>query len=139
MRAVFDTNILISGLLWHGVPHALLEHVRQGDFDLISSPALLTELSNALGRAKFAAILARSNTSREQILVDIRPLVEVINPPPLPQPVCRDPDDDAVLALAHAGQATVVVSGDADLLHIGRYAGIAIVSAADALSLVQRR
>ncbi len=40
MRAVIDTNVLVSGLFWHGPPHILLEHVRNGALDLISSPAL---------------------------------------------------------------------------------------------------
>ncbi len=53
MRAVIDTNVLVSGLFWHGPPHMLLEHVRDGALDLISSPALLAELTNVLGRAKF--------------------------------------------------------------------------------------
>ena len=39
MRAVFDTNVLLSGLLWHGQPHALLEQVRTGKLAIVSSPA----------------------------------------------------------------------------------------------------
>lgn len=45
MRAVFDTNVLLSALLWGGPPHALLEQVRNGTVTLISSPALLAELA----------------------------------------------------------------------------------------------
>ena len=136
MRAVIDTNVLISGLLWHGAPHALMVHVRQGDLDFFISPALLAEFSNAIGRAKFDAILTRTNTTHERILAEMRQLAEVIEPPPLPQPVCRDPDDDEVLALAVAAKADWIVSGDNDLLSLGRYAGIAIISAVEALALI---
>ena len=45
MRAVIDTNVLLSGLLWHGAPHALIEHVRAGTLAMVSSPALLAELA----------------------------------------------------------------------------------------------
>ena len=100
VRAVIDTNVLLSGLFWHGAPHILLEHVRAGTLVLITSPALMAELEIVIGRAKFDAILARSNTSREYALAEVRQLAEVIKPPPLPQPICRDSDDDAVLALA---------------------------------------
>ena len=133
MRAVFDTNVLVSALLWHGPPHALLEQVRNGSIALITSPALLAELADVIGRAKFDAILLRANTSREQVLAQVRQLAEVVDPPPLPQPVCRDPDDDAVLALALAAKVDCIVSGDDDLLVLETFQGIAIITPAQAL------
>lgn len=136
MRAVIDTNVLVSGLLWHGAPHVLLEHVRDGALGLVSSPALLTELEIVIHRAKFDLILTRSDTSRERALAEVRQLAEVIEPPPLPQPVCRDPDDDAVLALALAARVDLIVSGDDDLLAMGSYADIPIVDAAQAVQRV---
>lgn len=60
-----------------------------------------------IGRAKFEAILTRTNTSREQALAQVRQLAEVIDPQPLTRRVCRDPDDDAVLALALVGRSRV--------------------------------
>ena len=104
LRVVIDTNVLLSGLLWHGAPHVLLERVRAGTLGLVSSPAILGELENVIARPKFDVILARSNTSREIALAELRQLAEVIEPPRLESPVCRDPDDDAVLALALAAQ-----------------------------------
>jgi len=133
VRAVFDTNVLVSALLWHGPPHALLEQVRNGSIALITSPALLAELADVIGRAKFDAILMRANTSREQALAQVRQLAEVVDPPPLPQPVCRDPDDDAVLALALAAKVDCIVSGDNDLLVLETFQGIAIITPAQAL------
>lgn len=138
MRAVIDTNVLVSGLLWHGAPHALLAHARAGRLGWISSPALLAELESVIGRAKFDAILARSATSREHTLAEVRQLAEVIEPPPLAVPVCRDPDDDAVLALAVAAQADMIVSGDEDLLALNRYQGIPIVAPAQALQRIDK-
>lgn len=133
MRAVIDTNVLLSGLFWHGAPHALLAQVRAGAVVLVSSPTLLAELADVIGHAKFDAILTRSDTSRERSLTELRQLAEVIEPPPLPQPVCRDPDDDAVLALGIAAQVDMIVSGNDDLLALEAYQGIAIVSPAQAL------
>jgi putative PIN family toxin of toxin-antitoxin system len=130
VRAVIDTNVLLSGLLWHGAPHALIEHVRAGTLAMVSSPALLAELDEVISRAKFAEILARSNTLRERSLAEMRQLAEVIVPPPLPQPVCRDPDDDHVLACALAAQADLIVSGDADLLDLREYQSIRIIERA---------
>ena len=52
MRAVIDTNVLLSALLWGGTPHDLMEHVRNGTVTLISSPALLAELARVIDRPK---------------------------------------------------------------------------------------
>jgi uncharacterized protein len=136
MRAVIDTNVLLAGLLWRGPPYALLEQVRSGELVFISSPELLAELAEVLARPKFDEIVKRSQSSREQMLLQVRMLAEVIDPPPLPQPVCRDPDDDAVLALAIAAQADLIVSGDDDLLSLQRFEGIPILSPAIALQRV---
>lgn len=138
MRAVIDTNVLLSGLLWGGAPHALIEHVRAGTLAMVSSPILLAELDEVIGRAKFDEILARSNTPHERSVAEMRQLAEVIVPPPLPEPVCRDADDDHVLACALAAQADLIVSGDADLLDLREYQGIRIVAAAEALRLIER-
>ena len=137
MRAVIDTNVLLSGLLWRGAPYELLEQVRNGELTLISSPALLAELADVISRPKFDAILVRSNTSRSRTLDELHQLVEVIEPPPLPQPVCRDADDDAVLAVAIAGQADLIVSGDDDLLSLKIYQDIPIVTPAEAVQRIK--
>lgn len=68
-------------------------------------------------------------------MAELRLLVEIIDPPPLPVPVSRDPDDDAVLALAVAGRADLIVSGDTDLLVLATHAGIQIVSPARAVEI----
>jgi uncharacterized protein len=136
VRAVIDTNVLVAALLWRGPPHALLEQVRAGTVSMVSSPSLLAELADVLGRAKFDVILTRTKTSRERSLAEVRQLAEVIEPPPLPQPVCRDPDDDQVLALALAAKVELIVSGDNDMLSLGSFEGIAIVAPAEAIGLI---
>jgi putative PIN family toxin of toxin-antitoxin system len=127
VRAVVDTNVLLSGLFWRGRPHALMEQIRAGALTLISSPALLAELAEVLNRPKFQVILARSETDPEQTLGELRRLAEILEPLPLPAPVSRDPADDAVLTLATASQADLIITGDADLLTLGNRAGIPII------------
>jgi uncharacterized protein len=116
----------------------VLVHVRAGTLTLVSSPALLTEFADVINRPKFQAILTRSGTTSEQMLEELRQLAEIIDPPPLSSPVCRDPDDDAVLALAVAARADLIVSGDADLLSLGSHAQIPIIDAAMAIIQIGR-
>ena len=137
MRLVIDTNVLLSALLWRSRPHALLEQARNGVVTLISSPALLAELAEVLERPKFDAMLSKSDTSRAQLFAQVRLLVEVMEPPPLAQPVCRDPDDDTVLALARVALADLIVSGDDDLLSLLAFEGIPIVTPAQAMEQLQ--
>lgn len=137
MRAIVDTNALLSGFLWRAAPHVLLEQVRSGELTLVISPALLAELADVISRPKFDSILVRSNTSRSRTLDELRRLAEVVEVPPLPQPVCRDPDDDEVLATAIAGQVDLIVSGDNDLLRLKQFQNIPILSPADALGFIE--
>ncbi|MEJ2669615.1 MAG: putative toxin-antitoxin system toxin component, PIN family [Gammaproteobacteria bacterium] len=53
VRLVLDTNIVVSALLWAGVPRRLLELGRDNTVTLFSSPALLDELADVLARKKF--------------------------------------------------------------------------------------
>jgi uncharacterized protein len=131
--------MLVSGLLWTGKPHTLIEEVRAGTLTLVSSPALLAELAEVAARPKFKDILARSNTNLELMLTQVRLLAEIVDPPPLPERVSRDPDDDAVLALAVAAQPDLITTGDKDLLVLGTHAGVPIVSAAEALARIAPR
>ena len=136
MRAILDTNVLIAALLWRGPPHQLLEQVRNGTLTLASSPVLLAELTHILSRAKFDSILVQTHTPRERALDEVRQLSALIDAPPLPRPVCRDPDDDAVLACAIAAQVDFIVSGDLDLLVLKHYQHIPIVNPREALGLI---
>lgn len=136
MRAVIDTNVLISGLLWRGAPHQLLEQACNGRLVLITSPALLAEFAEVIDRPKFGAILERANTSPERVLDDLQRVMEVVKPRALPKPACRDPEDDEVLALAIAACADLIVSGDDGLLGLKEYQGVRIVNPAEALSLI---
>lgn len=136
MRIVIDTNVLLSGLLWHGAPHTLLNQARVGTVDLIMSQVLMDELARVITRQKFADILQRTSRTPKRILLELCTFAELVAAPPLPQPVCRDTDDDSVLACAIAAQVELIVTGDADLLVLEQFQGIRIVTPAQAVKLI---
>lgn len=137
MRLVLDTNVVTSALLWRGVPYQLLQRVRQrSSLQLYSSAALLEELADVLTRASLVKQLAVINQQAGDVLLDYTSAVEIIHAAPLAKPVCRDPDDDDVLALALAAQADLIVSGDKDLLVLGQFEGMPILTARQALELL---
>ena len=136
MRIVIDTNVLLSGFLWGGIPHTLIEQVRSNAVEMLVSAALLEEFSQVIARPKFASILQRTSRNPERIFDELRTLADIVIAPSLPQPVCRDPKDDIVLACALAAKANLLVSGDSDLLTLKVFEGIPIVTPTEAVSIV---
>lgn len=134
MRLVLDTNVVVSALLWRGKPYQLLEAIRQrSNWQIYSSSALLEELADVLTRPSATKRLALIDKQAQELLLDFIASVEIVRAMPLPRPVCRDPDDDEVLALAAAASADLIVSGDNDLLVLEQFEGVPIVNAAQAL------
>jgi len=111
----------------------LIEQARGGRITIVSSAVLLAEFAAVVRRRKFRAVLDRSSTDPEKLLLELRRLAEIIDPSPAFEPVSRDPGDDAVLAVAIATAADLIVSGDRDLLTLRSHGGIPIVDAAGAL------
>jgi len=124
VKIVVDTNVMVSGVLFGGVPGRVLEAWRDGRVDVVASEPIFREyqrvadtLAERYGDLGLTAILAL--VARE---------AEWVEAAPLPEPVSTDPDDDKFLACARAAGAGVVVSGDSDLLSIERWEGIKILS-----------
>jgi putative PIN family toxin of toxin-antitoxin system len=138
MRVVLNTNIVISALLWRGKPYQLLEAVsRSRELRLFASLALLEEWVDVLARPMVAKRLALIGKTAAEVLADYQAVLEVIEPFAAPRVVLRDADDDQVIAAAFAAQADFIVSGDDDLLSVGRYQGISILTATQALLQIQ--
>lgn len=139
MRVVLDTNTFVSALLWQGSTFRLLSALcATNGVELFTSPALLAELAEVLVRPKLASRFVKINRTPEQLLADVTNACVVLHTKPLSTPVCRDPDDDAVLACALAAGADFVVSGDMDLLSLNQFCGIAILSAPQAIARLER-
>ena len=136
MRAVLDTNTVVSGLLWGGAASALLTAARERQIDLFTSADLLAELIDVLPREKFAHKLSAAGLSAEQLTHRYALLATQVIPADIHAYIQDDPDDDAVLACALAAQADFIVSGDAHLLDLKHYQHIQIVNSTEALRIL---
>ncbi|MGF6350844.1 PIN domain-containing protein [Variovorax sp. W2I14] len=95
---------------------------------------------NLLGRSKLADRIVQASLSPQILVDDLRKLAIVVTPTNVPRVVPTDPDDDHVLPAALAGAADLIPSGDRrDLLPLGNYAGIPIVSARQAMERIAPR
>lgn len=140
IRAVVDTNTLISGLISPlGAPARITHHWRQGDFLLLTSPVLLAELRRVLEYRRISDRLGWSSEERTQFVESFETLA-LITPGALTLPgVTRDPKDDPVVACAVEGGAGFIVSGDQDLLVLGTYGRVRIVTPREFLALLEAR
>jgi len=127
MKAVFDTNVLLAAFLTEGVCAKLLGRARRRQFDLVLSAFILSEFKAVLSR-KFGA--DRGEIASALSLVTEAATALVHPEAPFPS-VCRDKDDNQVLACARDAGAKFLVTGDADLLVLGEFAGSRIVTPRD--------
>ena len=124
MRIVIDTNVLISSFIGRGTSHKVLEHCI-GNHDVVTSQFILDELREKLtGKFKYTSEIA------DEAIELLKSRMEVVTPAPLASPVCRDADDDNVLATALAGRCDLIITGDKDLLVLQRMNDIKIVNPA---------
>ena len=140
MRFVLDTNLLVSAVIAAGLPRRLVDGAKAGGFEFCTSEGLLAELLDVLSRSKFAARLSQAGLTQQGIVDDLRRIAVIVSPADTPRVVPTDPDDDHVIAAALAGAADLIASGDKrDLLPIGSFNGIAIVTAREAVERLEAR
>jgi len=123
MRVVFDTNVLIAAFLTEGLCSVLLTRARRKEFELFVCPTILEEFERILSRK----IKAPQDLVREALEI-ILEASETIHPAKKIQGICRDQDDDQILACALSAEADYLVSGDKDLLEIGCFERLKIIS-----------
>lgn len=112
-RVVFDTNVVLSALLFtHGRLSWLVNHWQAGDCIPLVSRATAQELNAVLAYRKFQL----SVDEQLEALCNYIPFCEVAEIADSCPVHCRDAKDQRFLDLAHCGQAELVVTGDYDLL-----------------------
>ena len=133
MKLVVDTNVIISGALWEGPSAKLLAAILTGQAQMFISDALLREIQEVLRRPRFAERLTGCGETPETIVTGLRAACFETTTSAITAPKeLRDADVD-VLACAVAAGADAIVSGDQDLLVLGSYEGIAIITAREPL------
>jgi len=136
IRAVFDTNIVVSAQFWDGPPRQALLRVEQGNVTLLTSEVLVNELRKVLSRTKFNERLKNINKTASQLVEAHLSVVEIVQPADISPAIAADPTDNAVLACAIGGKADYIVSGDAHLLNLSEYHNIPIRDVSTFLALL---
>jgi uncharacterized protein len=123
LRAIFDTNVLIAAFIAEGVCSKILRRGRSRQFSLLTCSFIIQEFQRIL-RRKFGAtrkeIQKATLLIREAVQTEVQSSEEIHG-------ICRDPDDDQILACAVAAEADYLVTGDEDLLVLKEFRKIRII------------
>ncbi len=129
MRILFDTNVLFAAFTVRGFCEELVEETVDLCAIIWSAP-LHHELVQTLRRKRFLTPVVL------EAVAAFSDLCEMVTPSKLPKRVCRDPDDDIVLATALAGRADLIVTGDNDLLVLKTFQRMRILSPRQVLEIL---
>lgn len=127
-KVVLDTNILISGIGFKGSPREILSLVLDDKITAVTSPILLAELREVIFK-KFPKLVTQLAIVEERIKEGF-----LIVSPRKTLNLARDKDDNRVLEAAVEGGCDYIVTGDRDLLELGKYKKIRIVTPAQFLA-----
>jgi putative PIN family toxin of toxin-antitoxin system len=132
-RVTLDANVLAPGFTSHGSASArLIDLWRSGAFALVLSEHVLQELARTLTDSYFATRLSHDHTAA--ILTLLRTNATITELTVAVRGVATHPEDDAVLATALSGQASILCTRDKHLLRLRAYQGVAILSPGELLA-----
>jgi putative PIN family toxin of toxin-antitoxin system len=130
VRVVLDTNVVVSALLFTGISSKLVPLWQNDLITVLVSRGILEEYLRVLSYPKFKL---SEGDIKGLIQEELLPYVEVVKTRRRLRVVDRDPSDDKFVECAVAGKARVIISGDKDLLSVGRYRKTLIQSPAQFL------
>jgi len=131
-KVVFDTNILVSALLFKGGLAGLVDLWKRGRLIPVLSRETFQEFKAVLEYPKFSLTHQEIKVIIEE---EVLPYFEVVEITDTVKGICGDADDDKFIACAVSAAADFIVSGDKDLLDMGRYKSVRIISASVLLKM----
>ena len=130
MKVVFDTNILVSALVFPGGRgEAALQRIVEEKDQLLLSKPILDELLGILGRkfARDAEALSHAAVFLTELSLPVKPRQRLR--------VVKDDPDNRILECAVAGDAAIIVTGDKALLALREYKGVRVITLRDYLDI----
>lgn len=124
MKIVIDTNIVISGVFFGGLPRRVLQAVLADKITACANIEIIQEYNEVVREM----VSRKHGKIDENILMPLVARMQIVEEKAIVQ-ICRDPDDNKFLECAKDAHALYIVSGDKDLLDIGIYEEIEILTA----------
>jgi len=132
VKVVIDTNVFVSSV-FGGLPRQVVELWFDGRITLCLSEPIVTEYQRIL--REIGAVSEAEERALVEAFASREGVLYTAAPPPI-EGASSDPDDDKFLECALELGAECIVSGDSDLLDLGSYMGIPIVTPRELLEQV---
>ena len=126
-KAVLDTNVYISAYGFGGKLAQVMRAAITGEFELVTSPAILTEVAD-----KLETVLDFDRDHTEEVVRQIARIAIIVRPVKQLSMVADDADNRILEAAAESG-AGFIVSGDHHLLDLGTWEGVRVMKVAEFL------
>ncbi|MFZ2656153.1 MAG: putative toxin-antitoxin system toxin component, PIN family [Victivallales bacterium] len=124
LRIVLDTNVIISGILFGGIPRSIVDMLVSQRHDFFLSMPIIEEIREVLNRPKFGF----DNGNALLVVEELHSLCTIVKPAKAINFIIDDPADNKILECAVEADAEIIISGDSHLLSLGSYKGIKILS-----------
>jgi len=134
LKVIVDANVWIAALLNPGKPREIQQKLKENRYQLFFAEPLLAELKEVTARPKFLKKIQPHK--RERLIRLIKDKATAIQLPSVYSTISRDPNDDMYLICANIAKVDFIVSGDPDLLSLGEYEGIKIITPAKFLKVL---
>ena len=132
-KVVLDSNVFVSFLISHRPPiSTILDLWARGELVIYYSTEILDELKAALKYPKIRKLVSNSET---ESLIDAIKILGILVIPAKKIEICRDKKDDKYLEVGLESTSKFLISGDKDILALGEFEGIKIVSPRDFVDL----
>jgi len=133
IKAVYDTNILVSSFIGKGPPHIVFDAVLKSKVKLISSLEIIEEFNEVIPRKKFCFTEKQIKKAKSIVLR----VSNIIEPKEKIWIVKEDPDDNKFLECAKAAKVKYIVSGNIHLLKLKKWSNINIVTANEFMKILK--
>lgn len=130
-KAVIDTNVLISAIVFGGIPRQILEEVIAGRLEVAISREILHEMQGILLGKKFKYPQETVNA----ITSELATLCEIVLPVQRIDIVRSDPANNRVIECALEAKAQYIITGDSHLIELKEVHGISIVTPSEFLAI----
>ncbi len=137
IKVVPDTNLIISGFLWHGDPRQILNLAEMKEIELYGSEDTHKEFCDVIHRPKFQKILTSNIYTPEKLILDYRGIINMVSlygELADLKIVDGDEDDDIFFRTARLAGAEIIISKDARVLEVKKCDGITVVDPATFLA-----
>jgi hypothetical protein len=124
LRAVLDTNVLVSAIISDGKARTLLKKAIANQYHFVTSDLILKELATVLCRPKFKT--TQKEVSR--IIYALSKTAEVVDVKTKIEAVKEDPKDNMIIETALDGESQIIVTGDNHLLALEHFGAIKILT-----------